>query len=64
MTMDKTQAYLNNFFDYDKWVNMYDPQSQETPDTYHSNSPQKMRSTLGNSRLLRQQSTNTTTDQN
>jgi hypothetical protein len=25
--MERTSTYLNNFFDYDKWCQMYDPQA-------------------------------------
>ena len=53
MTMDKTQVYLNNFFDYDKWVATYDPQSQEAMDQVSANSPVKTKSSLGVGRLQR-----------
>lgn len=31
-TMEKTNLQVNNYFDYDKWLLMYDPQAQEAFD--------------------------------
>lgn len=29
MAMDKQQAHLSNYFDYDKWIKLYDPNSPQ-----------------------------------
>jgi pullulanase/glycogen debranching enzyme len=39
--MRKTGVGNNNFFDYDKWLNKYDPQASQEPDQASSNSPNK-----------------------
>jgi hypothetical protein len=38
-TMDKQQAHLSNFFDYDKWIKLYDPNSPQQPAGEFDDSP-------------------------
>lgn len=56
--MEKTSPFLNNYFDYDKWLMMYDPQQNEV-DQATSNSPVKTK--LPNPRLKSQTSNPTET---
>jgi hypothetical protein len=49
--MEKNPLYLNNYFDYEKWQQVYDPIAEPNEG---GNSPLKTKST--GSRLLRQTS--------
>ena len=41
-TMHKTQMALNNYFDYEKWLLKYDPQSQEQDQTTNQSPDKKL----------------------